>query len=67
MSSMPLQCLPPLLAPLMSGILRLIGQHLKFDVQFLVEAGLPWPDVSINLFDTMLSCSGSRHGWGAFS
>jgi DNA polymerase-1 len=47
-----LHCPLAMLAPMLQGDRWLIGQHLKFDVEFLVRAGLPWP--STHLFDTML-------------
>jgi DNA polymerase-1 len=43
-----------MLAPLMTGDRWLIGQNIKFDLQFLVHAGLPWPDASVRVLDTML-------------
>jgi DNA polymerase-1 len=46
------RCPVAMLAPLMDGARWLIGHHLKFDLQFLAQAGLPWP--SGPCFDTML-------------
>jgi DNA polymerase I len=45
---------PAMLAPMMTGDRWLIAQNLKFDLQMLVKAGLPWPDTSVRLLDTML-------------
>jgi DNA polymerase-1 len=45
---------PAMLAPIMAGDRWLIGQNLKFDLQMLVQAGLPWPSPSVRLLDTML-------------
>lgn len=43
----------PLLAPLFDQPRQMIGHNLKFDLQFLIAAGLPWP--TGDLFDTMLT------------
>jgi DNA polymerase I len=46
-------CPIPLLTPLFSAARRMVGHNLKFDLQFLLTAGLPWP--TGKLFDTMLA------------
>jgi DNA polymerase I-like protein with 3'-5' exonuclease and polymerase domains len=51
-----LRCPVAPLAPLFRGERWLIGQNLKFDLEMLVQAGLPWPDPAVKLLDTML-CS----------
>jgi DNA polymerase-1 len=43
----------PLLSPLFDQPRQMIGHNLKFDFQFLIAAGLPWPTGPV--FDTMLS------------
>jgi DNA polymerase-1 len=41
-----------MLALVLTTVPRLIGHNLKFDLKFLVAAGLPWPTGQV--FDTML-------------
>jgi len=45
-------CPVEMLAPLMEGTRWLIGHNLKFDIKFLIQAGLPW--TSAQCFDTMI-------------
>jgi DNA polymerase-1 len=45
---------PRLLGPVLQGARLLIGHNLKFDLRFLMAAGLPIPD-GPRLFDTMLA------------
>jgi DNA polymerase-1 len=47
------RCPVRILAPLFSAERRLIGHNLKFDLKFLVTAGLPWPEGPV--VDTMLA------------
>jgi DNA polymerase-1 len=46
-------CPPRMLAPVFATVPRLIGHNLKFDLKFLVAAGLPWPAGQV--LDTMLA------------
>jgi DNA polymerase-1 len=46
-------CPPQILAPVFTTVPRLMGHNLKFDLKFLVAAGLPWPTGQV--FDTMLT------------
>jgi ribonuclease D len=43
----------PMLTPVLTTVPQLFGHNLKFDLKFLVAAGLPWPRGT--LFDTMLA------------
>jgi len=38
-------CPPQMLTPVFTTVPRLIGHNLKFDLKFLVAAGLPWPQL----------------------
>jgi DNA polymerase-1 len=46
-------CPMQMLAPVFSRPRQMIGHNLKFDLQFLISAGLPWPIGTV--FDTMLA------------
>lgn len=57
-------CPVPILAPVFSQPRQMIGHNLKFDLQFLIAAGVPWPTGAV--FDTMLTAqllgAGSNDG-----
>jgi DNA polymerase-1 len=46
-------CPLSMLAPVFSQPRQIVGHNLKFDLQFLIAAGIPWPTGT--MFDTMLA------------